>query len=78
MKIQINGEQRETPDGLTVEGLLKWLEMPLDRVAIERNRELISRRNWGETVVREGDRVEVVQLVGGGRPTRPSRERSIP
>ena len=66
MRIEVNGEQREVPDALMVEGLLKLLGVPLDRVAVERNREIVSRKKWGTTEVMEGDRLEVVQLVGGG------------
>ena len=66
MKIEINGEQQEVADGLMVDGLLAWLKLPLDRVAVERNGQIVSRKNWSETKVAEGDRLEVVHLVGGG------------
>ena len=77
MKVQINGEQRETPEGLTVESLLNWLRLPVDRVAVERNRQLVLRREWAETPVHEGDCLEIVQLVGGGAPTTRIEERLI-
>lgn len=64
--IQLNGEAREVPDGLTVVALLNWLKLPADRVAIERNREIVPREAWGQTPVELGDRLEVVQFVGGG------------
>jgi thiamine biosynthesis protein ThiS len=68
MKIQINGEQREISDGITLEALLQRLELPLDRVAVERNRQIVPRRKWAETLLEDGDCLEVVQLVGGGAP----------
>ncbi len=77
MKVQINGEQRETPEGLTVESLLNWLRLPVDRVAVERNRQLVLRREWAETPLQEGDSLEIVQLVGGGAPTTRIEERLI-
>jgi len=66
MNIYINGEGREVPENLTLAALLGWLNLPADRVAVERNRELASRSTWAETVIRPGDRLEVVHFVGGG------------
>ena len=64
--IQLHGEPREIPDGLTLAVLIDWLKLPADRVAVERNLEIVSRGNWGQTPVHAGDRLEVVQFVGGG------------
>jgi thiamine biosynthesis protein ThiS len=65
--IQLNGEPREIPDGLTLAALIDWLKLPADRVAVERNLEIVSRGTWGQTPIHAGDRLEVVQFVGGGR-----------
>jgi thiamine biosynthesis protein ThiS len=66
MKITINGELREIPDGLTVAALLQHLEMTAERVAIERNLDILPRAKWQETAVQPDDRFEIVHLVGGG------------
>ena len=66
MKITINGELREIPDGLNVEALLQHLEMSAERVAIERNLDILPRAKWQETAVQPHDRFEIVHLVGGG------------
>jgi len=66
MKITINGELREIPDGLTVAALLQHLKMTADRVAIERNLDILPRAKWQETEVQPNDRYEIVHLVGGG------------
>jgi sulfur carrier protein len=66
MTIQLNGEPREVPEGLTLAALLEWLGLPADRVAVERNREVVKRSGWSTTPIEEGDRLEVVQMVGGG------------
>jgi thiamine biosynthesis protein ThiS len=66
MKITINGELREIPDGLTVAALLQHLEMTAERVAIERNLDILPRAKWQETPVQPDDRFEIVHLVGGG------------
>ena len=64
--IYLNGEPQEVAEGLTVAGLLEKLHFPADRVAVERNREIVARQRWGETVLEAGDRLEVVHFVGGG------------
>lgn len=64
--IHLNGETQEVPEGLTLATLLEWLKLAPDRVAIERNLEIVPRGHWRETPVQTGDRLEVVQFVGGG------------
>jgi sulfur carrier protein len=66
INIQLNGEPREVPEGLTLDGLMDWLKMPADRVAVERNLEIVPRTQWDETPIQAGDRLEVVHFVGGG------------
>ena len=66
MQIVVNGESRDVPPGLGVIGLLSHLGLPSDRVAIERNLEILPRSEWISTTVLAGDRFEIVQLVGGG------------
>lgn len=67
MKITVNGETRDVPEGLTIRGLLEHLEMRPDRVAIERNLAILPRTKWMDTVVQADDRYEIVHLVGGGQ-----------
>ena len=66
MTIQLNGEPRKVPESLTLAALLEWLGLAADRVAVERNREIVKRAGWSTTRIEEGDRLEVVQMVGGG------------
>ncbi len=66
MNVTINGELREIPEALTVVGLLDHLGLGADRVAVERNLEILPRTRWEETTVQPGDRFEIVQFVGGG------------
>jgi thiamine biosynthesis protein ThiS len=64
--VVVNGETREVPVGLGVAGLLLHLGLPADRVAIERNLEILPRSQWITTLVQPGDRFEIVHMVGGG------------
>lgn len=66
MKLQINGEERELADGLTLAALLEQLGMKADRVAVELNRDIVHRELWPQTHLQPGDRLEIVQFVGGG------------
>jgi thiamine biosynthesis protein ThiS len=66
MTVKINGESREIPDGLNVVALLKHLGMAGDRVAVERNLDILPRARWSETQVQPNDEFEIVHFVGGG------------
>jgi thiamine biosynthesis protein ThiS len=67
MFLHINGEQRDFPDGLTVAALVAQLGMKPDRVAVELNLEIVSRAQWDTTTLKDGDKLEVVHFVGGGK-----------
>ena len=64
--IRVNGERQELPQAMNVIDLLKHLGLRADRVAIERNMEILPKRDWEATRVAAGDSFEIVQLVGGG------------
>ncbi len=66
MTVTINGERREVPEGLNVPALLEHLEIKTDRVAIERNLDILPRARWSETQVQPNDTFEIVHFVGGG------------
>ena len=66
MTVTINGERREIPENLNIIALLDHLGMKSDRVAIERNLDILPRARWQETRVQPNDSFEIVQFVGGG------------
>jgi sulfur carrier protein len=66
MQIAVNGEPTEVPAGTTVRALLVKLGLGETLVAVERNEAVVPRAEHAETVLAEGDRVEVVHFVGGG------------
>ena len=66
LRIVVNGEDRELADNLLLEQLVADLHLALDRVAIERNGNVVRRSEWQTTVLAENDRVEIVHFVGGG------------
>ena len=66
MTVTINGDRREIPDGLSVAAMLDHLNMTRDRVALERNLEILPRAQWDATQVQPNDSFEIVHFVGGG------------
>jgi thiamine biosynthesis protein ThiS len=66
LRIEVNGEQREFEGPLTLSELVERLGLAAERLAIERNKEVVRRAEWPRTQVSEGDRVEIVHFVGGG------------
>ncbi len=66
MIVQVNGEKREIAASLSVTQLLEELEIRPGRVVIELNRDVLSRDAYKDTLLREGDTVEIVHFVGGG------------
>jgi len=66
VRVFVNGEARDVPDGATVETLLAALAIDRRRVAVERNREIVPRAAHAATPLAPDDRVEIVTMVGGG------------
>lgn len=66
MNLFLNGEATKAPDSVTVAAFLDRLGLPQKGVAVERNREIVPKSAYAGTELFEGDRIEIVQFVGGG------------
>ena len=66
IRVYINGEAHQMAEPQTVAALLATLNVPAERVAIELNKTIVRKREWGSTLVGEGAQVEIVEFVGGG------------
>jgi len=66
VQIRLNGSARECPAGISVADFVRSLGLEPDQVAEERNDALVPRARRAEVRLEEGDRVELVTLVGGG------------
>lgn len=68
MKVRVNGQDRDVPEGLTLKELLVFLGQDSERggVAVAVNLDLVPLQEQGERPISEGDRVDVVTAVGGG------------
>ena len=66
MQIIVNGEPREVVADLTAAQLVDLLELGGRRLAMEINREILPRSQYAQHALREGDKIEIVQAIGGG------------
>jgi sulfur carrier protein len=72
MQLVLNGQARDFPEltpGCPLQDLITNLGLKGDRVAVELNGNIVSRGEWPSAALAEGDRLEVVHFVGGGRPS---------
>ncbi|HKU75910.1 MAG TPA: sulfur carrier protein ThiS [Pyrinomonadaceae bacterium] len=66
MKVYVNGEPQEFSGEPSLMELVEQLELPVARIAIELNREVVRRGEWGSTMLKDEDKIEIVHFVGGG------------
>lgn len=66
INIRLNGEVRGIDADIDLIRLLEVFSLPSQRIAVELNGTVIRRADWPATLIREGDRIEVVHFVGGG------------
>jgi sulfur carrier protein len=66
MRLVINGDERNY-SAATLDVLVEELGMKGDRVAVELNSDIVPRGSWSATELKDGDRLEIVHFVGGGK-----------
>jgi thiamine biosynthesis protein ThiS len=66
MTVTVNGRPRQLTAPCTITQLLALLQLETARVAVERNRDIVPRDEFGKTLLEEGDHLEIVRFVGGG------------
>ena len=66
MRIVLNGDSVETPDGSTVGTLLLQLGISRERVAVELNADIVPKADYEQRPLSDGDKIEIVHFVGGG------------
>ncbi len=67
MRVRVNGEDTELEEGATIAALLASMSLSVNGIAVARNMEIVRRGAYGETQLADGDEVEIVRAVGGGR-----------
>lgn len=66
MRLWVNGEVREAREGQTLLALIEALGINPQKVAVERNLEIVPKSRYYNTILASGDRLEIVHFVGGG------------
>ena len=66
MKIFVNGEIRELNQEMNLQEFLKHLSMPSERIAVELNKEVVRKKDWGNIKINDADKIEIIHFVGGG------------
>ncbi|HEU4794704.1 MAG TPA: sulfur carrier protein ThiS [Pyrinomonadaceae bacterium] len=66
LRVYVNGEAREFSDPTSLAELITQLDLPAARIAVELNLAVVRRNDWGSTILKDGDRIEIVHFVGGG------------
>jgi thiamine biosynthesis protein ThiS len=66
LRVYVNGESREIQGNPSLAELITELDLPAARIAVEVNREVVRRREWVNTMLRDEDKIEIVHFVGGG------------
>ena len=67
MQVEINGERRFIEEPTTLRELIESLTLAPERLAVEVNQRVVRRADWPHTRLQEGDRIEIVHFVGGGK-----------
>ena len=66
MVVSVNGKAVELPEGISVDGLLDHLKVKREYTAVAVNREITPKAQYAETLLKDGDKIEVVRPMGGG------------
>ena len=66
IKIKINGKINKIDDKTKLSDLIKNLKVPLKKVAIELNREIVNKKNLNKINLKANDKIEIVHFIGGG------------
>ena len=66
MRVLVNGDEKDFDTETSLAELVERLDLPALRIAIELNREVVRRSDWGGTMLKDNDRIEIVHFVGGG------------
>ena len=66
IEIRINGKVKSISDKYKMSDLVKNLKIPMKKVAIELNQEIIDKKNVSKIILKKNDKIEIVHFIGGG------------
>ncbi len=66
MEIMVNGDFHTFEDGITIAQMLVALDLPLKKIAVERNLEVVPKSTYEDVILYESDKLEIIHFIGGG------------
>ena len=66
IKIKLNGKDLIIPEKTTVKSLIDNLKLPINKIAIEKNRKILDKKKINKIILNKKDRIEIVHFIGGG------------
>tara|TARA_A100001011_G_scaffold21464_1_gene21591 strand:+ start:1879 stop:2097 length:219 start_codon:yes stop_codon:yes gene_type:complete len=66
IKIKLNGKEKQIPENFKIDKLINVLKIPIKKVAIELNQEILDKKKLHKTKLEKNDKVEIVHFIGGG------------
>ena len=66
IKIKLNGKEKQIPENFKIDKLINVLKIPIKKVAIELNQEILDKKKLHKTKLKKNDKVEIVHFIGGG------------
>ena len=66
IKIKLNGKEKQIPENFKIDKLINDLKIPIKKVAIELNQEILDKKKLHKTKLKKNDKVEIVHFIGGG------------
>ena len=66
IKIKLNGKEKQIPENLKIDKLINDLKIPIKKVAIELNQEILNKKKLHKIKLKMNDNIEIVHFIGGG------------
>ena len=66
IKIIVNGKQMTVNPKYSLKNLIDKLKLPIKKIAIELNRQIVDKKRISKIILKSGDRIEIVNFIGGG------------
>ena len=66
IKIKLNGKEKQIPENFKIDKLVNILKIPIKKVAIELNQEILNKKKLDKIKLKKNDKIEIVHFIGGG------------
>ena len=66
IKIKLNGKEKQIPENFKIDKLINDLKIPIKKVAVELNQEILNKKKLHKIKLKKNDNIEIVHFIGGG------------